>query len=77
MPNGQLVVLDAGAPCQITTRNQARCMLLGGAALPEHRFMWWNFVSTRKERIEQAKQDWRAQRMGTVSGETDVIPLPE
>ena len=77
VPNGQLVLLDASAPCQITTRNQARCMLLGGAALPQHRFMWWNFVSSRKERIEQAKQDWRAQRMGTVTGESEFIPLPE
>jgi len=77
VPNGQLVVLDASAPCQIASRNKARCMLLGGAALPEPRFMWWNFVSTRKERIEQAKQDWQAQRMGLIAGENEFTPLPE
>lgn len=76
IPNGQLVVLSRTDDVRLTTRSKARCMLIGGAALPEHRFMWWNFVSTRKERIEQAKEDWRAQRMGSIAGETDFIPLP-
>jgi hypothetical protein len=39
--------------------------------------MWWNFVSSRKERIEQAKADWAAQRIGKVPGETEFIPLPQ
>lgn len=76
-PNGQLLVLDATQPTLIATRGSARFVIIGGAALKEHRFMWWNFVSTRKERIEQAKQDWRAQRMGNVAGETEFIPLPD
>ncbi len=55
----------------------ARVMLLGGAALDAPRHMWWNFVSSRKQRIVQAAQDWRAQRMGHIAGETEFIPLPE
>ncbi len=53
----------------------AKVMLLGGTPLG-HRYMWWNFVSSRKERIEQAKDDWSAQRIGQVPGETEFIPLP-
>ena len=53
-----------------------RCMLVGGDALAERRHIWWNFVSTRKERIVKAASDWEAQRMGQVPGETEFIPLP-
>jgi redox-sensitive bicupin YhaK (pirin superfamily) len=52
-------------------------MLLGGAPLDGHRHVWWNFVSSSRERIEQAKQDWREGRVGQVPGETESIPLPE
>ena len=41
------------------------------------RFIWWNFVSSSKQRIEQAKVDWREGRMGAVPGETEFIPLPD
>jgi len=41
------------------------------------RHLWWNFVSSRRDRIEQAKQDWQAGRFGAVPGETEWIPLPE
>jgi redox-sensitive bicupin YhaK (pirin superfamily) len=51
--------------------------IIGGDALDAPRFMWWNFVSSRKERIEQAADDWRAQRMGQIPGESEFIPLPE
>jgi redox-sensitive bicupin YhaK (pirin superfamily) len=52
-------------------------MLLGGAALGE-RHIWWNFVSSRKERIEQAKEDWKAGRFGAVPGDDkEFIPLPD
>ena len=53
----------------------ARLMLLGGEPLGR-RFMWWNFVSSRQERIEQAKADWLAGRMSLPVEETEFIPLP-
>ncbi|MFO1074239.1 MAG: pirin-like C-terminal cupin domain-containing protein [Geminicoccaceae bacterium] len=55
----------------------ARLMLLGGAALEGPRYIWWNFVSSRKERIEDAKEAWRRQRMGVVPGETELIAPPD
>ena len=54
----------------------ARLVVVGGAPLGE-RHMFWNFVSSRRERIDQACDDWVAQRMGRVPGETEFIPLPE
>jgi len=39
--------------------------------------MWWNFVSSSKDRIEQAKQDWLEDRFGKIEGETEFIPLPD
>lgn len=53
-----------------------RLVVIGGAPLDAPRHMWWNFVSSRKERILQASADWEAQRMGQVPGEQEFIPLP-
>jgi redox-sensitive bicupin YhaK (pirin superfamily) len=56
----------------------ARVMLLGGAAMDGPRYLFWNFVSSSRERIEQAKADWKAGHFGTVPGdEKESIPLPE
>jgi redox-sensitive bicupin YhaK (pirin superfamily) len=53
-------------------------VLLGGAAMDGPRHIWWNFVSSRKERIEQAKADWKAARFDTVPGDDkEFIPLPD
>jgi len=52
-------------------------MLLGGEPLDGPRNIWWNFVSSSKDRIEQAKADWKAGRFGQVPAETEFIPLPE
>lgn len=73
---GQLAVLAASGTVELATRRPARVMLLGGAPLGP-RFVWWNFVSSRAERIERAKADWAAQRLGRIEGETEFIPLPE
>ena len=64
---------------RITVRalRRARLMLLGGAALEGPRYIWWNFVSSRRERIEQAKEDWKMGRFAPVPNETEFIPLPE
>jgi redox-sensitive bicupin YhaK (pirin superfamily) len=67
---------SGAAPVIHATHTGARVMLIGGQSLGK-RFMWWNFVSSRKERIEQASADWQAQRMGQIAGETEWIPLPE
>jgi redox-sensitive bicupin YhaK (pirin superfamily) len=50
---------------------------MGGAPVGAKRFIWWNFVSSSKERIEQAKADWEADRMGRIPGESERIPLPQ
>lgn len=54
-----------------------RLMVIGGDALDAPRFMWWNFVSSRKHRIAQAAQDWSGHVFGYVVGETEMIALPE
>ncbi len=72
-----LAVLAPAVAVRITALSSARLMVLGGDALDGHRLIRWNFVSSRKERIVQAADDWRHQLMGQVPGETERIPLPE
>jgi redox-sensitive bicupin YhaK (pirin superfamily) len=72
-----LVLLAPGSATRISAADGARLMVLGGEPLDGHRLMWWNFVSSRRERILQASDDWQAQAMGHVPGETEFIPLPE
>jgi redox-sensitive bicupin YhaK (pirin superfamily) len=74
---GTLVVLEPGRPARLRAPRGARLMLLGGAPLAEPRHLWWNFVSSRPDRIEQAKADWRAGRFPSVPGEHELIPLPD
>lgn len=75
VPACTLAVLPAGAQPALHARQGARVVVLGGQPLG-HRFMAWNFVSSRKERIRQAEDDWEAQRFPPVPGETEFIPLP-
>lgn len=75
VPAGVMVVLPEGVEPTLLAAQGARVMLIGGEPLG-HRFMWWNFVSSRKERIVQAGDDWAAQRFEPVPGETEFIPLP-
>jgi redox-sensitive bicupin YhaK (pirin superfamily) len=74
---GRLLVFRLGAPVTLTAVGSARLLLLGGAPMDGPRHLWWNFVSSSKERIEQAKADWKQGRFATVPGETEFIPLPE
>jgi redox-sensitive bicupin YhaK (pirin superfamily) len=74
---GQLLVFAPKAGIVLTAPKGARLMLLGGAPLDGPRHIWWNFVSSSKERIEAAKADWKAGRFQPVSGDSDFIPLPE
>ena len=75
---GQLLVLRQGDRLTLRAVSDARFVLLGGATMDGPRHVWWNFVSSRKERIEQAKADWKAKRFSIVPGdETEFIPLPD
>jgi redox-sensitive bicupin YhaK (pirin superfamily) len=77
LPMHTLATLSPGSAVQLSANVPTRLVVIGGDALDAHRFMWWNFVSSRKERIVQAGEDWTAQTMGQVPGETEFIPLPE
>ena len=74
---GQLLVFRPGDRITVTAASPARLAVVGGAAMDGPRHIWWNFVSSRKDRIEQAKADWKAGRFDTVPGESEFIPLPE
>lgn len=74
----RLLVFDGAAEVRLRATRDARVLLLGGAPLESPRYMWWNFVSSSKERIEQAKQDWSEGRFALVPGdERERIPLPD
>jgi len=75
---GRMLVFRAGDRLALRAGPQgARVLLLGGAVMDGPRHLFWNFVSSRPERIEQAKADWRAGRFGTVPGDDkEFIPLP-
>ncbi|MBD2020997.1 pirin family protein [Leptolyngbya sp. FACHB-36] len=72
----RLAVLAAGASVTLSCDREARCIVVGGEPVGK-RYKWWNFVSSRLDRIEQAKQDWKEGRFGQVPQETEFIPLPE
>ncbi len=75
VPAFTMVVLAAGSAPVLTAPRGGHIVLVGGAPLG-HRFIVWNFVSSRKERIVRAQDDWEAQRFERVPGETEFIPLP-
>jgi redox-sensitive bicupin YhaK (pirin superfamily) len=75
-PN-QLLILKPGDEITITAKSKTRLMLLGGDAMDGERYLWWNFVSSSKERIEQAKQDWLNNKFPPVPNDTEFIPLPK
>jgi len=76
-PAGNLLVFTKGVDPLIIAKEAATLMLLGGEHLGE-RHIWWNFVSSRKERIEQAKEDWKQGRIILPpSDDSEFIPLPE
>lgn len=73
----RLLIFRPGDRITVKARRPSRLMFLGGAALEGPRYIWWNFVSSRKERIEEAKEAWKAGRFPKVPGENEFIPLPE
>jgi redox-sensitive bicupin YhaK (pirin superfamily) len=75
---GQLLVLRPGDQIVVTAASAAEFMLFGGAPMGGPRYIWWNFVSSRPERIEQAKEEWARGRFDTVPGDAEeFIPLPD
>jgi redox-sensitive bicupin YhaK (pirin superfamily) len=73
----RLLVFRPGDRIAVRASKPSRLMFLGGTAMEGPRYIWWNFVSSRRERIEQAKEEWKTGRFGPVPGETEFIPLPE
>ncbi len=73
---GRMAIIEPGSNALVHARTTTKLMLLGGATIPGERYLWWNFVSSSRERMEQAKSDWREKRFGEVPGETEFIPLP-
>lgn len=77
-PAERLLVFRPGDDIIVSSQTGAHFMLFGGASLGSKRYIWWNFVSSSKERIEQAKQEWKTGRFDIVPGdEEEFIPLPE
>ncbi len=74
--DGVMLVAKQGAAITLAATTGARVMIIGGEPLGE-RHVWWNFVSSSRERIEQAKDDWREGRFKPVPGDNEFIPLPE
>jgi redox-sensitive bicupin YhaK (pirin superfamily) len=75
---GRLLVLRTGDAIEVTATQDSRLVIVGGGAMDGPRHIWWNFVSSRKDRIEQAKAEWKAGHFDKVPGdEIEFIPLPE
>ncbi len=76
--SGRLLVIKPGLATGVHAREPSRLIVLGGETMDGPRHIWWNFVSSSKERIEQAKADWKARRFDLVPGDADAfVPLPE
>lgn len=76
IPSGVKAALDTGVPVTVSTRAGAQFVVIGKAPLDGHRYIFWNFDSSRQERIAQAAQDWEQQCYPAVPGEEEFIPLP-
>lgn len=75
---GAMLMLDKDEEVTLYADAPARVMLLGGAPLDGPRHIWWNFVSSSKDRIDRAKQEWKDGKFGTIPGDDrEFIPLPE
>lgn len=77
LAGGTMAHLASRAPVTLSSPDGAQLVLIGGAALDGHRYLFWNFVSSSKERLAQAADDWEQQRFAPVPGETEFIPLPQ
>lgn len=77
VPAQHLVIPELGSRTRLRAKTPLKAMLMGGEPLDGPRHLWWNFVSSSQERIEQAKKDWQEGRFGTIPGDDkEYIPLP-
>jgi redox-sensitive bicupin YhaK (pirin superfamily) len=74
---GVLAVLKNGASASVSSPGGAHLMICGGDTLEGERIVWWNFVNSSRERLEEAKRDWKEGKFDDVPGESEFIPLPE
>ena len=74
---GRLMVFSSGDEITIKAISPARFVVFGGEPLDAPRHVWWNFVSSSRERMERAKADWKNGRFAAVPGDSEFIPLPE
>jgi redox-sensitive bicupin YhaK (pirin superfamily) len=72
----RLLIFSSGDEITVKAKSAARLLLFGGEPLDGPRYVWWNFVSSSRERIEEAKSDWKAGRFAPVPGDAEFIPLP-
>ena len=72
----RLILFKPGDSVTVRAETDARFLLMGGAPLEGPRFIWWNFVSSSRERIEQARDDWMRGRFDTVPGDDEIMPAP-
>jgi len=77
VPQNTMALLDTSASQRVTAQTDSQFVIIGGEPLDGHRFLFWNFVSSSKERLMQAADDWEAQLFDKVPGETEFIPLPK
>jgi len=77
VPQNTMALLDTSKSQRVNAGTDAQFVIIGGEPLDGHRFLFWNFVSSSKERLVKAADDWEAQRFDKVPGETEFIPLPK
>ncbi|KTD58555.1 pirin [Legionella sainthelensi] len=76
-PCVKMLILKTDTEIKVTAADDTHIIILGGTALETRRYVWWNFVASSKERIEQAKFDWKTGKFGKIPGDEDeFIPLP-
>lgn len=77
LPPAIMAVIASGTGVRLSTAGGVKFVVIGGAPLDGHRYIFWNFVSSNKERLARAAEDWEQQRYAMVPGETEYIPLPK
>jgi len=73
----QMLIANEATLCAFRIKKGSKVFVFGGEPFEEERFIYWNFVSSSKDRLEKAKEDWAAQRFPKIEGETDFVPLPQ